>query len=988
MTPPRFWTNSLKTRISLVALGVFLVSIWSLSFYASRMLREDMQRLLGEQQFSTVSLIAGEINDELDNRLRTLEKVAQRITPAMMADAPALQAFLSGSPALHTLFNAGNVIFDARSTALADFPAVPGRVGVTYKELSIVRAALDEGKSSFGKPMLSKTSSRGNPIIGFGVPIRNAQGMVIGVLAGVTDLSKANFMSHITQNRYGKTGGYILVAPKYRLIVTATEKSLIMTPLANNGTDPLIERFIQGYEGTGILINPLGVEVLASAKGVPVAGWYVAAALPTDEAFAPIRTMQLRMLLATLLLTLLAGGLTWWLLKRQLLPLLTTVTSLATMTEANQPLQALPIARSDEIGQLLAGFNRLLEILGEREQALKESEARYRLLADHVSDVLWVLNLEQGRTVYVSPSVERLRGYAVQEVLAQPVEQVMTAASYANVQTWIAERSRLFLSGAEGPHAYLDEVEQTRKDGSTVWTEAATRYIRNERGELTVLGVSRDISERKRLEREREQYFRFFLLTTDAMCIADPFGCFRQVNPAMVRLTGYSESELVAKPFLDFVLAEDRQRTAEEMKLQVAVRPSMQFENRYVCKDGRVIFLSWTAYYDNNDNVTYATARDITRIKEAERSLQESESRFRRMFEHNDAVMLLLDSNSREIVDANAAAAGFYGYSVERLKTMRIDQINNLPQAEVAANLKQATAHEHNFFVFPHRLAGGEIRTVEVRSSPVEVGGRVLVFSIVQDVTERERVAADLKRSNAELEQFSYSISHDMRQPLRMISSYLQLLELGLADKLDAEKREYLNFAADGARRLDLMLVKLLEYSRVGRKGEPPAWLQSRTLLDEALLFLQPAIAEARAEVRIEGDWPRIFVSPDELLRLLQNLIGNAIKFRVAGRTPQIAVASETVGSEWRVSVADNGVGILPDQIGRLFQVFQRLRSRADYEGTGIGLALCRKIAERHGGRIWAESKGEGEGSRFCFELPIMSAINAPLEPRLPAAPA
>ena len=244
------------------------------------------------------------------------------------------------------------------------------------------------------------------------------------------------------------------------------------------------------------------------------------------------------------------------------------------------------------------------------------------------------------------------------------------------------------------------------------------------------------------------------------------------------------------------------------------------------------------------------------------------------------------------------------------------------------------------------------------------------------DITERKQAEAELLRSNAELEQFSYSISHDMRQPLRMISSYMQLLQKGLGDTLDAEKREYFNFAIDGAKRMDAMMLGLLDYSRVGRKGEPPAWIESRAALDEALLFLRPLVAEAQATVRIEGEWPRILASQDELLRLLQNLIGNALKFRVAGRTPEVTLGSEVIDGQWRFYVADNGIGILPDQIGRLFQVFQRLQSRTAYEGTGIGLALCRKIAEHHRGKVWAESAGEGLGSRFCVELPLRQEEN------------
>jgi len=271
-------------------------------------------------------------------------------------------------------------------------------------------------------------------------------------------------------------------------------------------------------------------------------------------------------------------------------------------------------------------------------------------------------------------------------------------------------------------------------------------------------------------------------------------------------------------------------------------------------------------------------------------------------------------------------------------------------------------------------LDGSKEHWVETFKTPViDENGIVLgTTGFARDITERRAFEEELKRSNAELEQFSYAVSHDMRQPLRMISSYLQLIEISLADQLDSEKRGYIDFAIDGAKRIDQMLVALLEYSRMGRMGEPPAWIDSRAALDEALQFLQPAITEAQAKLNISGDWPQILVSHDEILRLLQNLIGNAAKYRIAGRIPEITVTSEMVKNEWHLCVADNGVGIIPDQIKRLFKVFQRLQTRTAYEGTGIGLALCRKIAEHHKGRIWAESAGEGQGSRFCVALPVL----------------
>lgn len=323
------------------------------------------------------------------------------------------------------------------------------------------------------------------------------------------------------------------------------------------------------------------------------------------------------------------------------------------------------------------------------------------------------------------------------------------------------------------------------------------------------------------------------------------------------------------------------------------------------------------------------------------------------------------------LIEANLSFFHLLGYSREECQHLNAtDWEAKLTPDELRLAIRQIL-DGRALFESLHRRKDGSLMEVEISAVGVELDGRKYLYCTNRDITQRKQAEAELLRSNRELEQFSYSISHDMRQPLRMISSYLQLLEKKLATQLSGEQREYFNFAIDGAKRMDAMMLGLLEYSRVGRKGEPPKWLESRTLVDEALSFLQPAIAEASAAVRIEGEWPRVFVRPDEVMRLLQNLIGNALKFRMEGRMPEIVVSSQTIGNEWHVSVTDNGIGILPDQTGRLFQVFQRLQSRANYEGTGIGLALCRKIVEHHGGRIRVESEGEGMGSRFLVAMPL-----------------
>ena len=232
------------------------------------------------------------------------------------------------------------------------------------------------------------------------------------------------------------------------------------------------------------------------------------------------------------------------------------------------------------------------------------------------------------------------------------------------------------------------------------------------------------------------------------------------------------------------------------------------------------------------------------------------------------------------------------------------------------------------------------------------------------------RQAASLKHSNEELEQFAYVASHDLRQPLRMIKSYIELLEQRLKPLLNDETRQFMHFAADGARRMDQMLLSLLEYSRVGRMGEPMQVMPAAQLVDEALGYLQPIIQESGASITRQGDWPNLLISHNEGVRLFQNLISNALKYHAPDTTPQVLLEARLLDQQWLFIIEDQGIGIAPDQQSRLFKVFQRLHARTEYEGNGIGLAVCRKIVERHGGRIWVESAGAGQGSRFCFTLP------------------
>jgi light-regulated signal transduction histidine kinase (bacteriophytochrome) len=229
-----------------------------------------------------------------------------------------------------------------------------------------------------------------------------------------------------------------------------------------------------------------------------------------------------------------------------------------------------------------------------------------------------------------------------------------------------------------------------------------------------------------------------------------------------------------------------------------------------------------------------------------------------------------------------------------------------------------------------------------------------------------QRMVEDLNRSNKELEQFAYVASHDLQEPLRMVSSFTQLLERRYGDKLDQSAKEFIHFAVDGAQRMQRLINDLLAYSRVQTKGKPLSPTDSLEALNVAQENLSMAIMESRAAVS-HGNLPVVQADGTQLAQLFQNLIGNAIKFHGAD-LPHIHVSAEPKGEEWVFSVRDNGIGIAPEYFERIFVIFQRLHAGGTYPGTGIGLAICKKIVERHGGRIWVESQ-PGKGSTFYFTL-------------------
>src|SRR5450830_804189 len=527
-----FRFRSLKTRITLFTLAIFVSSIWALAFYAGRMLREDMQRLLGEQQLSTASLIAAEVNEQLDDRLRALENIAGRISPAMLDDTVAMQTTLEQYPVFQTLFNGGTFATRLDGTAVADVPQSAERLGVNYIDRDCIAAALNEGKATIGRPVMGKKLLA--PVFVMAAPIRNARGEIVGALAGVTNLGAHNFLDRITKGSYGKTGAYLLAAPQHKLFVTSSDKSRIMRPLPAPGVNPLHDKFAQGYEGYGVMVNFRGEEEITAANSIPVAGWFMGIAVPTTEAFAPIHAMQQRLLLAAFLLTLLAGTLTWWMLRRQLAPLVSTAKTLATLSDTNQPPQPFPITRPDEIGQLIGSFNRMLLSLNNREIWLKQ-------ILDTASVGIFLVNRD-GRITQANKRMAEMFGCTPETLVGQEYVALVQAS-----EREVAHQSMLAMLSDAVAVQDQDRL-YCRADRSEFWGALTGNRFHDASGEeLGLIGVIADISVRKAQQTQLQIAEQVLRQSREGITVTDAKFNIIMVNQAYTTISGYTEAELLGK---------------------------------------------------------------------------------------------------------------------------------------------------------------------------------------------------------------------------------------------------------------------------------------------------------------------------------------------------------------------------------------------------------------------------------------------------------
>ncbi len=522
------------------------------------------------------------------------------------------------------------------------------------------------------------------------------------------------------------------------------------------------------------------------------------------------------------------------------------------------------------------------------------------------------------------------------------------------------------------------EMGIIKEDCSIIWTDVSAIALPFSDGQVVI--ITRDITESKKAEEKIKKLANIVESSDDAIVTESFDGIITSWNKGAEQIYGYLAEEVLGK---NFSILEPDNLKGEIKQFSEKIKQGKKiqhYETLRLKKDGTIINVSVTlspVFGASGEPVALsAIVRDITENIKAKEALRLSNIYNRSLIEASLDPLVTIGHDGK-ITDVNTSTEFVTGYSRDEL--IGTDFMNYFTEPEKAKKGYKEVFKEGfvSDYALEIRHRNGSITPVLYNASVYkdESGEVVGVFAAARDITERKKAEEILKlkleelaRSNAELEQFAYVSSHDLQEPLRMVTSYLQLLQRRYQGNIDDKADKYIHFAVDGAFRMQNLINDLLEFSRVTTRGREPEPTDSEFVLNQVLSNLELYIKENKATVS-HGSLPEVMADSTQLVQVFQNLIINGIKFH-SEEAPKIHISAEKKASEWVFSVQDNGIGIDPQYSEKIFEVFKRLHKKEEYPGTGIGLAICKKIVERHGGRIWVESE-LGKGSTFYFTLPI-----------------
>jgi PAS domain S-box-containing protein len=626
------------------------------------------------------------------------------------------------------------------------------------------------------------------------------------------------------------------------------------------------------------------------------------------------------------------------------------------------------------------------------------SDAKYRGLLEAAPDAMVVVN-QRGEIVLLNVQAEKQFGYSRDELVGQKVKNIIPEGF---AERLIADATRSTAEALAQQIGMGIELSGRRKDGSEFPIEIMLSPLQSAEGILVTAAI-RDISVRQAAEKhlvQMESRYRGLLeAAPDAMVVVNQRGEIVLVNVQAEKQFGYRRDELLSQKvkniipqgFAERLIADATRSTAEALAQQMGM--GIELSGRR--KDGSEfpIEIMLSPLESAEGILVTAAIRDISVRQAAEKHLVQMESRYRGLLEAAPDAMVVVNQRG-EIVLVNVQAEKQFGYRRDELVGQKVKNI--IPQgfaerlvADASRSVADALAQQIGMGIelSGRRKDGGEF-PIEIMLSPLESADGILVTAAIRNISARKKSEEDnaelerrveertkqlgvanqvLEQSNVELKQFAYVASHDLQSPLRSISGFVQLLQLEYEGKLDKQAQDWIRRTVQSIEQMQTLIRDLLSYSRVDARSRPFTQIPFLDIVNDALTLLDSSIHDSGAQVTW-GPLPEIMGDRSQLVQLVQNLIGNGLTYR-GDQPPRIHVSVERRGTEWIFSVRDNGIGIDPKYREQIFEIFKRLHDQKEYPGTGIGLAVCRRVVNRHGGKIWVESE-LGHGSTFRFTIP------------------
>ena len=599
---------------------------------------------------------------------------------------------------------------------------------------------------------------------------------------------------------------------------------------------------------------------------------------------------------------------------------------------------------------------------------------------------LGIYIVHEGNFQYVNPVFQNSTGYNEKELLGEYSLDLV----YPEDREVVRKKAIENLKSKNGAIPY--EYRLVKKNGEIIWVLEEVTSI-NYGGKRATVGSFMDITARKELEeviKYSEKRYRTVLDEIgDAYFEVDIKGTFTFVNDQMTQHLQYSKEELLGMNYKTFTVEEEIKNVYEAYnQIYRTGGASLSFGHKVIRKDGTRGFSDVSISPLKNAKGEIfgfrGISRDITEHKQAEQAIVDEATRWRILMEQSSDGIVILNQDGH-VYDCNQKFADMVGYPFESMHQLTVFDWEYLYPPDRTLEMIRNVNEKGDHFETKHRRKGGSTYDVEISTNAAVFAGQKLIFCICRDITERKRLEEEreallqeirkinrkLEESNKELQDFVYIASHDLREPLRKISSFGTLLQDSLKGKLNEDQQENFEFMIDGAQRMQDMIDALLTYSRLTTKAKPFEWVDlNKVIEDLKKLELATLLDETRGTIHVPEPLPSVKADLSQMHQLFQNLIGNGLKFHKEGTPPEIIIRTHEVENNMiRIEVDDNGIGIDEKYYGQLFTMFKRLHSREQYEGTGIGLASCKKIVERHGGNIGIKST-LGKGSIFWFTLP------------------